>query len=648
MAAPADLTVFKDGMIVLATAAVLVPLARRAGITPVVTFLAAGAVLGPFGLAALSEQFPPLNWVTISRSDGLGLVGELGVVALLFLIGIELSVNRLMTMRRLVFGLGGLQILTAAAIIGGLLYAVGAEPAVAVTIGFSLALSSTAIVIELLSRQGRLSTTTGRATFSVLLMQDLAVVPLIFLVTIMSSDGQGGSITSAVLLAFGQAILAIGLISVVAAFFLRPLFRLVADTESHELFVAAALLVIVGSGLATAAAGMSMALGAFVAGLMLAETEYRRAIMATVEPFKGLLLGVFFFSVGMSLDLTVVQANPTWVLGGTIVLIVAKLIVLYPLLRVFEVQRSSAIQSAFLLAPGGEFAFITIGLGLAGGLLHKEIAAVMLAVTTLSMLLIPVMDVVGRRVSEQLTPSTEADPVTLIAPDPADHHPRMIIVGYGRVGQLVADLLEVHRVPYLAADRDPAGVARAHRDGRPVFFGDARDPQFLRQCGIAGADVVLISINRPTEVEQVIDAVRRLRPDIKLIVRARDAEHARKLYESGATDAVPETIEASLQLSEAALVGAGVPTGLVIASIHEKREEFREALQGAGGYAGQAGQGSVRARQHQAASQSENNGAPAEEVEDLNSPGQTSETGDASVRKGPGRARAEADPETDK
>ncbi|MGI9477632.1 MAG: cation:proton antiporter, partial [Hyphomicrobiaceae bacterium] len=202
MAAPIDVSVFKDGMIVLATAAVLVPLARRAGITPVVTFLAAGAIFGPFGLAALAEYVPVLSWISISRSDGLGIVGELGVVALLFLIGIELSFQRLMTMRRLVFGLGGLQILCAAAIIGGLLYLVGAEPAVAVTIGFSLALSSTAIVIETLSRQGRLGTTTGRSTFSVLLMQDLAVVPLIFLVTIMSGDGRG-SIASAVLLAFG-------------------------------------------------------------------------------------------------------------------------------------------------------------------------------------------------------------------------------------------------------------------------------------------------------------------------------------------------------------------------------------------------------------------------------------------------------------
>ncbi|MFY0612502.1 MAG: cation:proton antiporter [Hyphomicrobiaceae bacterium] len=604
MAASIDVGVFKDGMIVLATAAVLVPLARRAGITPVVTFLAAGAIFGPFGLAALAEYVPAISWVSISRSDGLGIVGELGVVALLFLIGIELSFQRLMTMRRLVFGLGGLQILCAAATIGGLLYLVGAEPAVAVTIGFSLALSSTAIVIETLSRQGRLGTTTGRATFSALLMQDLAVVPLIFLVTIMSDDGRG-SIASAVLLAFGQAALAIAVISIATGYFLRPLFRMVADTESPELFVAATLLVIVGSGMATAAAGMSMALGAFVAGLILAETEYRRAIMATVEPFKGLLLGVFFFTVGMSLDFLVVAANPVWVIGGTLVLIASKLLTAYPLLRWFGIQRPAAIETTFLLAPGGEFAFITIGLGVAGGLLHKELASVMLAVTTLSMLIIPLMDVIGRRLAHLAAPPAEAIPVSLITPDVTDHQPRMIIIGFGRVGDLVSDLLETHDVPYLVVDRDPLVVGHGHHNGKPVFFGDASDTNFLRQCGIKDADAVLITINRPSETEHVMQAVRALRPNIRLIVRARDSEHARKLYDLGATDAVPETIEASLQLSEAALVGIGVPTGLVIASIHEKRDEFRAILQGAGGYAGQAGHGSVRAKRDAAAKEAE-------------------------------------------
>ncbi len=336
---------------------------------------------------------------------------------------------------------------------------------------------------------------------------------------------------------------------------------------------------------------MSMALGAFVAGLILAETEYRRAIMATVEPFKGLLLGVFFFSVGMSLDLVTVVNNPLWVLGGTAVLLAVKLAVTYPLMRWFRIGRGQAIESTALLAPGGEFAFITIGLGVVGGLLHQELASVMLAVTTLSMLLIPVLDVAGRYLADRADPApAEALPAALMNPDMSEQHPRMIVVGYGRVGRLVAELLEDHEVPYLVVDRFAPVVSQGHYNGKPIFFGDATDTQFLRTCGIDEADAVVLTINRASEAELIVASIRALRADIPIIARARDSDHARKLYELGASDAVPETIEASLQLSEAALVSLGVPMGPVIVSIHEKRDEFRNMLQGHGGYRGHAGQ----------------------------------------------------------
>ncbi len=614
MAGTLDVGLFKEGMIVLATAAVLVPAARHLRISPVITFLAAGALLGPHGLASLSCIVPPLEWITISRGDGLGVIGELGVVALLFLIGLELSYPRLMTMRRLVFGLGSLQILLAAAAIGGLLALVGAEPGVAVAVGFSLALSSTAIVIETLSQQGRLATSTGRTSFSILLMQDLAVVPLIFLVTIMSGDGET-AIGQAVLQAFLQAGLAIAIVASVAWLVLRPFFRFVAATHSADLFVAATLLVIVGSGLVTASAGMSMALGAFVAGLLLAETEYRRAIQATVEPFKGLLLGVFFFSVGMSLDLAVVANNPAWVLGGTLTLLAVKIAMLLPLLWAFGVSRPTAVETALLLAPGGEFAFITITLGVLGGLIHKEIASVMLAITTLSMLLIPLMDILGRRLAAHLEEAQDAEPATLVQPSAHDDAPRAIVIGYGRVGRLVCEMLEGHGLSYVGVDRNPTNVAHAHRDGRPIYYGNARSEAFLYQCGLQDTEAVLITLNQPQEAEELVRQIRGLRPDVMIIARARDAEHARKLYDLGATDAVPETIEASLQLAEASLVGLGVATGRVIASIHEKRDEFRIALQGAGGYAGQAGEGSMR---HPAA------GASVTKPARANSPGETS------------------------
>ena len=291
-------------------------------------------------------------------------MAELGVVFLLFIIGLELSFKRLLTMRRLVFGLGTLQVSISAVIIGLIAALFGAGAGAAVLIGLSLALSSTAVVIEVLSRGGRLSSSTGRTSFAILLLQDLAVVPLLFLVNILGPESEGNLLVG-LAQAFGQAVLVIGLIALVGTALLRPMFRSVAAAGSTELFVAAALFVAVGSGLVTAAAGLSMALGAFVAGLLLAETEYHRAIEATIEPFKGLLLGVFFFSVGMSLDVAYLWTNPLPILLGLLGLIAIKSGVLVVLLRLFRVPWPATIETSALLGPGGEFAFIVIGLAMA-------------------------------------------------------------------------------------------------------------------------------------------------------------------------------------------------------------------------------------------------------------------------------------------
>ena len=551
-------------------------------------------MLGPFGLGALANFVAPFQWFTISGAgDGLSVMGELGVVALLFLIGLELSYPRLMTMRRLVFGLGSLQILLGAAAIGGLLHLVGAEPEVAVVIGFSLALSSTAIVIETLSQQARLGN--QHRTHGVLDPADAGFGRRA--ADLFGHDHERGwqnahtAGADAGVSAGGSGHRDYRCSGGAGAAAVLPSRRI--DAQARTCSSQRRLLVIVGSGLVTAMAGMSMALGAFVAGLLLAETEYRRAIQATVEPFKGLLLGVFFFWVGMSLDLSVVFQNPVWVLGGTLTLILAKIAVLLPLLWFFQIPRTAIAETVLILAPGGEFAFITITLGMIGGLLHKDLAAVMLAITTLSMLLIPLMDGIGKRLSSKLQDASELEPAMFVQPDYADE-PRAIVIGYGRVGRLVCDMLEEHSMPYLGIDRNPVNVARAHRDGRPVFYGNARSEAFLEQCGIANAEAVIMTLNQPTEAEDLVRQVRGMRPEIIVIARARDAEHARSLYDLGATDAVPETIEASLQLAEASLVGLGVAAGRVIASIHEKRDEFRHELQGAGGYAGQAGSNSTR------------------------------------------------------
>jgi CPA2 family monovalent cation:H+ antiporter-2 len=519
--------------------------------------------------------------VTVSEERGLGAIAELGVVFLLFIIGLELSFKRLMTMRRLVFGLGTAQVAISAVLIGAVAALLGAKAAAAVIIGLSLALSSTAIVIEVLSRNGRLSSTTGRTSFAILLMQDLAVVPLLFLVNILGPESQG-SLIAGLAQAFGQAVLVIGLIALVGTALLRPLFRSVAAAGSTELFVAAALFVAVGSGLVTAAAGLSMALGAFVAGLLLSETEYHRAIEATIDPFKGLLLGVFFFSVGMSLDVAFLWENPLPILFGLIGLIAIKAGVLVALLRLFRVSWPATIETSALLGPGGEFAFIVIGLAVAKKIVEPGMGELVLALTSFSMALVPALDHAARRWSHGVTAKRQATHPALSVPPPLERVDA-IVIGCGRVGALVSEMLTRHNVKHIIVERDPAAVARGRAEGLPVYFGEAKNPLFLKRCGLDEAKGVAITINKPSAVGEIVAVLRELRDDIIIVARARDAEHARQLYKQNVSDAVPETIEASLQLSEATLVGLGVATGPVIASIHEKRDEFREQLQGAAG-----------------------------------------------------------------
>ncbi len=575
-----DFSIYREAMIVLGTAAVLVPLGQRFKISPILGFLIAGALLGPGGLGSLWYSFPAVRWVAITDERGLGAIADLGVVFLLFLIGLELSFKRLVTMRRLVFGLGMLQVTISALLIGLVASLLGARPAGAVLIGISLALSSTAIVIEILSRKQRLNTMTGRTSFAILLLQDLAVVPLLFLVTILGPDNKG-TLLGGLLQAFGQAIIVIAAIVLVGTVILRPLFRLVASVDSTELFVAAALFVAVGSGLATAAAGLSMALGAFVAGLLLAETEYHRAIEATIDPFKGLLLGVFFFSVGMSLDIGGLITNPLPIIAGIVVLVAIKGGVLVGLLRFFRVPWPATAETALLLGPGGEFAFIVIGLAIAKDVVARDTGTLVLAITSFSMAIIPLLDYVGRRIGRELSQEQEPNPALSIAPP--QERIDAIVIGCGRVGRLVSEMLTIHKVKHIIVESDPSAVTKWRAEGLPVYFGDAKNTMFLRHCGVMNANGVIITVNKASVADEIVTSVRDLRSDIVIVARARDEGHARHLYKLGVTDAVPETVEASLQLSEATLVGLGVPTGPVIASIHEKRDEFRDALQGAAG-----------------------------------------------------------------
>lgn len=585
---------YSDALVVLGTAGIVVPLVRRYGFSPVLGYLGAGAILGPLALGSFKDEVPFLRWVTVIDAQNVSDFADLGVVFLLFLIGLELSYERLLTMRRLVFGLGSLQVALSTAVIGGVVAFAGIPPAAAVIIGSCLSLSSTAIVIEILSNQRRMSTTTGRTSFSILLAQDMAVVPILMFVSILG-NGIGGSVINGIILAVAQAALALGFIVIVGRLLLRPLFRLVAATGTSELFVAAILFVIVGTGVAANLAGLSMALGAFVAGLLLAETEYRKAIETTIEPFKGLLLGVFFFTVGMTIDFRELAREPVWLLACVAGLIGIKAALIIVLARLFRVSRQAAIETGFLLGPGGEFAFVVIGLATALKLVSTNTASFTLAVTSLTMVLIPFLAIAARRITSRVDDKKTLDAALLVVP-PAGGKGRALVVGHGRVGQVVCEMLERHNFPFIATDRDPGAVAAYRRRGREVYYGDAANPAFLKSCGVMDAAAVIVTIHDQAAIGEIVRVVRAMRPEMLIVSRARDATHARHLYAIGVTDAVPETIEASLQLSEAALVGLGVPTGPVIASIHEKRDEFRHELQDAAGKAGRTETHSIRAK----------------------------------------------------
>jgi len=593
-----NIAAYSDALVVLGTAGILVPIVTRLGFSPTLGYLVAGAILGPLGLGSFIRSFPVLYWFTVGDARDVAGIAELGVVFLLFLIGLELSFHRLLTMRRYVFGLGGLQVLITAGLIAGAAAAAGQKPAATLILGASLSLSSTAIVLELLSKQERLTTTVGRTSFSILLAQDLAVIPILMFVSILAA-GPGKSVLASLGGALVSAAAALAIIVVFGRVLMRPLFRLVATTRSRDLFIAAVLFVIVAAGVFANQAGLSMALGAFVAGLLLAETEYRKAIEATVAPFKSLLLGLFFFTVGMEIDVRELVREPLLLAAAVAGLIVVKSLIVIGLGRLYRLSWPVTVEMGLLLGPGGEFAFVGIGTAAAVGLIEPRIESFALAVTSVTMVLTPFLSFAGRRFAARLNP---AGPVAAeLAVRPSDGQNHAIVVGYGRVGKLVCALLKEHDIPYIAADMDAAAVTRDRRDGHDVYYGDAADPIFLEACGLSRAAGVIITIHTQSVIDDVVAHVRAVRPDILIVSRARDAAHASHLYNLGASDAVPETIEASLQLSEAALIGLGRATGPVIASIHEKRDEIRRTLQQAARAAGLTSINSVKRKSLRAA-----------------------------------------------
>lgn len=570
---------YKDLVLFLATAGIVAPLFKRLKVSPILGFLGAGVLLGPYGLGALADRAPWLAALTVSRPEDIAELAEFGVVFLLFMIGLELSWERLRLMRRMVFGLGPIQVAACGLALAGGARMLGADAPAAAAIGAALALSSTAVIIPVMAEHRRLHGEAGRASLGVLLFQDLAVAPIMVTLGVLANAKAAG-FSPRLILAVLPAFAAIGALAVGGRLLLRPMFKSVARARSEEMFTAACLLVVIGAGLISAAAGLSMAIGAFIAGLLLAETEYRHEVERTIEPFKGLLLGLFFLSVGISLDLTRLAAQPALILGLAAGLVGVKLILTGLGARVMGVKTPAALEIGLSLAAGGEFAFVVLNQALAVNLVPRDLGESVLVAATLTMFAIPLLGSLGAQIAKAAAPAPVAPEN---APSPAAPRQSLadgpvLVIGYGRVGRLVAEMLSGRQIPWVAADRDARNADAARRAGQAVFFGDAARGEFLERLGLAGARALVVTMDSPDGAEAVVAAARRARPDLPIVARARDARQAKRLYELGASDAVPETIEASLQLSEAVLVDIGVPMGLVIASVHEMRDAYRREL----------------------------------------------------------------------
>lgn len=559
-----ELAAFKDAMVYLAAAGVAVPLLRRMRVSPVLGFMLAGFAVGPFGLGALVDQQPWLTHVTITDAAEIGSLGALGVIFLLFAIGLELSAERLWALRRMVFGLGGLQVGLTAATLTGLLMAAGLGWKAALIAALGLALSSTAVAMQMLVTQHRFATPAGQTTFAILLMQDLMVVPILFAAGVLGAAVLPVSDFGGVLLV---GALATGGIIVVVQFAAVPLMRSAARSGSHELLVALTLLVVMGAALASELAGLSAALGAFLAGLLLSTSEFRHQIEADIEPFKGLLLGLFFVTIGMSVDPGHLLDNVLLILGGLAALTLIKLAITWGLAQLFGKGHSVSAETAFLLAHGGEFTLVIAGAAALSGLIPPETSQLLIAVTVLGMALVPAMDALGRRIAAHIEGRRHALPSGAAA----ERDGQIIIGGFGRVGRTIAEVLEAENIPWLALDTDPLNVGAARREGLPVFYGDSSRKDVLLRAGANRAPAFIVTVSNPQMAERMVQAARAEWPGAPVFARAKDWPHASHLRALGVAQVTPEAVEGSYALASQVLAGLGLPSGEIASRIAAQR-----------------------------------------------------------------------------
>jgi len=555
---------FSDALVVLGAAGVVIPAFARMRITPVIGFILVGVITGPFALGALAARYPWLHYLSISDAHRIEPFAELGIILLLFSAGLHISFRRLRSMKRAVFGVGSAELIGCALLIGGALYVTGSSIQAAVALGLALALSSTALVLPISGVEGAV----GKSAFAMLLFEDLALVPMIFAIELIGGHAEMGVLIRTALL----GILVVAVMLVIGRFALAALFAQAARTKNSELFLAISLLTVILASLATGAVGLSPILGALIAGVLIAETEYHTEVEAITAPLAGLALGIFLITVGMRVDLGELLAEWPLILGATAAVLAVKAAITAALVRASGERTGVAVETGIMMASPSETSLIVLSAAGAAGLLSGEVTGFWTTVTAIGLTVTPLLAAAGKRMGRRVDDSAQAQPQSSSAAG------RTVIFGFGRVGRIVADMLREHDRAYLAIDSDVDSVRHAQKAGYDVLFGDVSRPDLVERLQLGQAAALVLTMDDPVQVARIARRVRGSMPGIPIIARARDTAQAARLYKAGITDAVPETLEASLQLSEAVLVDIGVAMGPVIASIHEKRDQLRAKI----------------------------------------------------------------------